>query len=95
MFRHIVSAGPPSGPVMGNSLGGREFFFDTTWSFWTDAIGDEIYISIDPSNSFSNASLASSYEEISIKVDTFWIIVPQWYWYPCCTPAPTVNGYCW
>ena len=88
---------PASPPIGDSSLTGKEFIFDTTWSFWTDAMGDEIYILINPSNSFSIASLARSINEISIKIDTSsnWTIVPFWDWYPCCKAAPTGNDYFW
>jgi len=93
----VAPAQPPSPPLVGNSLTGKEFIFDTRWSFWTDAMGDEIYVSINPSNSFAIDSLSGLNKEISIKIDTAsnWIIVPFWDWYPCCKAAPTFNNYNW
>lgn len=93
----IAPPQPASPPLIDSSLTGKEFIFDTTWSFWTDAMGDEIYVSINPSNSFSITSLAGFNKEISIKNDTSsnWTIVPFWDWYPSCNAAPTVNDYCW
>ena len=79
-----------------NPQPGKEFYFDATWTLWTDQSGDEIYISIDPSNTLSIADLATGYGEISINLGSSpdWIVVPVWDWHSGQAPL-TVNDYSW
>lgn len=85
--------------TVNNTLSGSEFIFQSlTWQLFSDgfAIDEEIYISIDPSNSFSIATMATLPVEVSIQFDTssVWMNIPQWNWYPNGS-IPSNNGYIW
>jgi hypothetical protein len=80
-----------------SSLIGKEFIFSSTWFIWTDAMGDMIYVSIDPRDSFSMASLSSLASRISLQMDaaSTWIEVPFWNWYQNYNPFTSATGYSW
>jgi hypothetical protein len=90
---------PPSTPPPGvdSTLIGKEFTFSSTWQLWTDALGDMIYVSIDPQNSFSIASLSYLKTQASIQLNasSLWMDIPYWNWYNNNTPFSSPNTFRW
>ena len=87
--------------VTGSQTGpppGQEYTFQTKWSFWTDAMGDDIYLSIDPSQFFSAGTMATSRTEVAIQLDSssVWTVAPLFDWYNASNiPPPHNDGYVW
>jgi hypothetical protein len=74
----------------------QEYILSSIWKYWTDPFEDQNYISIDPSNSFSIATMALTRVEVSIQLDSssLWNVALPWDWHGG-NPEPINNRYFW
>ena len=96
---------PP--PISSNAtLKGRELVFDKNWTYWKDATGgqDELYVVVNPSDSFAILLMISYQTEISIQLEqpAIWMVLPQWQHgtgngilFTNPNPMSSSNGYVW
>jgi len=97
MSRDTIAAFVNSLPTSLLHSPGCIIFQDLTWKFWSDAMGDEIYITVNPLPAFSIAFMASKQVQVCLQLDTSsaWINVPKWDWYGNYNPPPANDGYIW
>jgi len=93
---------PPPQPILvpgvDTTLKGQQFIFPSSFLYWQDGgVFDEIYVSINPSDSFSIASLSYLQTEVSIQIDTSsnWISLPFYNWYNNYSPFSSSTGLYW
>lgn len=74
-------------------LSNQEFIFASTWKHWSDAMSNDIYVTLD---SIPVISQATTQTQVSIQLDTSsqWLTIPMYDWYGH-QPIPQSNGYYW